>query len=98
MSGYLKKFLQVKSMVTNGNEGWRTAGTYGAPPPPPRPPRSATPLRGIRVVHLLVDGIRVFSMAKRYLPQQTGVRTCQGMMQQWLTICACWPLQTHMLQ
>ena len=33
MSGFLKNELKVRSLVTNGNEGYRTAGTYGAPPP-----------------------------------------------------------------
>ena len=28
MAGYLKKTLGVKSLVTNGNEGYRAAGTY----------------------------------------------------------------------
>lgn len=28
MSGYLKSALLVKSMVTNGNEGYRTRGIY----------------------------------------------------------------------
>lgn len=28
MSSYFKNDLKVKSMVTNGNEGYRTRGTY----------------------------------------------------------------------
>lgn len=31
MSAYLKTTLGVKSMVTNGNEGYRARGQYGAP-------------------------------------------------------------------